>query len=654
MTKLKLIKSSSSKLNLPNVRSMKLGEAIGDNPFLRLYGIKKVERLSTPGFEKLASSGTERYLRLQQIRLIKLQKLGDADRFWKVAMNLLRKSKALRMLALRNVKPNWYKELQFERIEKELQRLNGICYRPDDCFEIKRTSLPKPDGTLRWINDPGVAWRCYLWMLNLMVHYWTNPRLFEDQHGHRIGKGSVSCWKQILTKVVKARFIYEFDYMKFHDRINRKYLAEALIRFGFPMEVTQKLLHLSASYVKRTDEKDPLRLQILGDRYLYHHYYRGVIQGSNIAALLALVVLEDLKVYYLKRGKYIGYADDGMLYGDDPNVVQEWLEKLRTPESGVAQKEEKSGWVKWNNEWVKPLSFLGLTYVGSERKVYANTHSGKRDVMAWDREGNVTDTMIKEALDFLRSEGKYTEYSTSDRERFASSKTLTHWNGMPYLGLLTSLVWSGRRGGYMDEKTARDSEFKYSKGSLVDLFYKEGIEQFSQNWNLISASSISYQLLGSIMKANHLLSRRQIKPHKASKPPGTLKVGSGGMMVWMRDEWMALGVSLEMGKDMVPSMSKAPTPVALNGMVDEHDLTEFKQANWFLIKFHGDEASKREMEARMEMARGMVSRIGGAKPGKPGTKGPTVMLASKPARNPNHPITKLITNVMLLVKAYRA
>jgi len=32
-------------------------------------------------------------------------------------------------------------------------------------------------------------------------------------------------------------------------------------------------------------------------------------------------------VYYLKKGKYIGYADDGILYGDDPNMVQEWLEK---------------------------------------------------------------------------------------------------------------------------------------------------------------------------------------------------------------------------------------------------------------------------------------------------------------------------------------
>lgn len=55
----------------------------------------------------------------------------------------------------------------------------------------------------------------------------------------------------------------------------------------------------------------------------YHHMYRGVVQGSNIAGLLGLIVLEHLGVYDLKKGKYLGYADDGILYGDDESVVEE-------------------------------------------------------------------------------------------------------------------------------------------------------------------------------------------------------------------------------------------------------------------------------------------------------------------------------------------
>lgn len=148
---------SSSKLNLPNVLAIKLGKVIGLNPFLNLFGIQKVERISSPEFIQMNSNKMERYIKFQQIRLMRLREEGEPERFWKVALNILEKSKAFRMLALRNVKPNWYKEMKFEEVKRQMRKLNGICYRPDPCFEINRRSIPKPDGSLRWINDPGIA-----------------------------------------------------------------------------------------------------------------------------------------------------------------------------------------------------------------------------------------------------------------------------------------------------------------------------------------------------------------------------------------------------------------------------------------------------------------------------------------------------------------
>jgi len=70
--------------------------------------------------------------------------------------------------------------------------------------------------------------------------------------------------------------------------------------------------------------------------------YRGVVQGSNIAGLLGLIMLEDLGVYKLTKGKYLGYADDGLLYGDSPEVLEEWREKLDEGK-GVLEKASKSG-----------------------------------------------------------------------------------------------------------------------------------------------------------------------------------------------------------------------------------------------------------------------------------------------------------------------
>lgn len=93
--------------------------------------------------------------------------------------------------------------------------------------------------------------------------------------------------------------------------------------------------------MRGTDPEDPLRLEMIPGFDIFH-YYRGVIQGSNIAAYLGLLVLEDLGVYNLEKGKYIGYADDGLLFSNDEGVVEEWKSKLGGL-SGVEPKPEKSG-----------------------------------------------------------------------------------------------------------------------------------------------------------------------------------------------------------------------------------------------------------------------------------------------------------------------
>ncbi|CAO3674994.1 unnamed protein product [Rhizopus stolonifer] len=142
-------------------------------------------------------------------------------------------------------------------------------------------------------------------------------------------------------EVIPSKYIYEFDYTKFHDLIDRRALANALVIFGFPMYVARTLIHLNSPYVRGANPDDPMRLEMVPG-WSFHHMYRGVVQGSNIAGLLGLIMLEDLGVYKLKLGKYIGYADDGLLYGDDPGVLEEWRSKLDA-DKGVLEKAAKSG-----------------------------------------------------------------------------------------------------------------------------------------------------------------------------------------------------------------------------------------------------------------------------------------------------------------------
>lgn len=320
---------------------MALGPRIGEDAYLDIFGLKKVIRRGKPVMTAGPNSRLERYVMNQQRYLWKLQRRGRVDLFWKTAERLLRSSKAFRLLALRNVKPNWYKDTDWKKVQRWMIELNHICYRPSETYEITRTNIPKKDGGIRYINDPGVPWRCYLWMWNLMLHYFANPKLNENQHGHRAGKGAATCWKQILTEVVNANYIYEFDYMKFHDLITRTGTAQALLRFGFPEEIARKLVHLCSPYVKGSDPDDPVRMAMSDEFGMFHHYYRGVVQGNNIAAMLGMIVLEDMEVYDLEHGKYIGYADDGILYGESELVMEEWKSKL-DPLKGTYPKEAAS------------------------------------------------------------------------------------------------------------------------------------------------------------------------------------------------------------------------------------------------------------------------------------------------------------------------
>lgn len=245
-------------MRLPNISNISFNPKKLD-PYLYSFGLK-VNAENRAVTEKGPFTEVNEYLNRQWARLERLSRNND-PKFWKLADHLIRSSKSLRMLALSNVRPGWYKDYSEEQIYRELRKLNGICYRPDKCFEIIRTPIPKPDGGVRFINNPGIAYRMYLWMMNQTYGVWFNHRINKSQHGHRKGRGSVTCWKEILDQVNKYDYIYEFDYKKFHDMINRRVLMKALMEAGVPDQQVVKLVNLQSAYCKGTDSSDPMRMQ---------------------------------------------------------------------------------------------------------------------------------------------------------------------------------------------------------------------------------------------------------------------------------------------------------------------------------------------------------------------------------------------------------
>lgn len=613
------------KFNIPNICGMTLGPKLGFDSFLLRFGIKKRSRgksVFLPG----ENGRLERYLKRQQVRLGKLS-LKNRVHYWRLASLLLKRSKGFRILALQNVRPNWYKDMRLIDIERCFEQLNGICNRPDDTFEIHRHVLPKPDGGKRYINAPTLEWRLYLWMWNLMIHYFIGHRIYENQHGHRPGKGTVSAWKVILEEVINAKYIFEFDYMKFHDLIDRRALANALVRQGFPIYVARKLIHFCSAYAKGANEDDPMRLEMVPG-WKYHHMYRGVVQGSNIAAYLGLIMLEDLGVYKLKKGKYIGYADDGLLYGDSPEVLEEWKSKL-DENKGVVMKEAKSRWIKYEGMWLHNLKFVGKEFT-KDGMIRAATHSGRVKEMKWESRWD-------EAVDLLSLRTSLPDQSFYGGNRPKKS-TLTWKNGMKYYGLLTAIIWGGRS---EDGEVVQDFELKGIDRSWLTFCR-------NSNMDISNVSSYAVKWLSQMLKWRAELSSRPKRASRGFKPVTQYRFALGGWMVGAKgvkltqsadateagmnrvnqkfksssnDKIIGHTVKQPLGWDLMPSWSKAPTPVwkkpEWKTMIpptkeDQLKLIEFAKKNRDLTKDYIFEAKSRvepNTNSRLEWIPPKGSRI---------------------------------------------
>lgn len=222
------------KFLIPNISAIRFGKKVLDNVLIKFGLERNLHR------EKIISKGPNSQANYILGRLVlRLRRLRDSNKnaeFWSLSNLALRKSKYLRALALRNVRPNWYKDMRLSKVLLTLEKLNGICHRPPKTFEIKRTSIPKEDGSKRFINAPELEWRLYLWMVNYFLGIYLENKLNKYQFGHRHGRGAVDAWKKIFELFNRYENIYEFDFKGFHDNIDRKFLIKSLKNQGISDE----------------------------------------------------------------------------------------------------------------------------------------------------------------------------------------------------------------------------------------------------------------------------------------------------------------------------------------------------------------------------------------------------------------------------------
>lgn len=110
-------------------------------------------------------------------------------------------------------------------------------------------------------------------------------------------------------------------------------------------------------------------------RELELEFEGGVPQGAPTSPLLSIIAL--IRTVLAKDITKM-YADDGVKASSEDNWKPFKSNDEFWEETGIKVHPDKSGWVKKDGKWLKPLKFLGLEYHGDTDTLLASTRKGSR------------------------------------------------------------------------------------------------------------------------------------------------------------------------------------------------------------------------------------------------------------------------------------
>lgn len=179
----------------------------------------------------------------------------------------------------------------------------------------------------------------------------------------------------MLTKVVKSRYIYEFDLKGFFDSVPVRPVVRFLEKHGLSYRMANFILLLSQKPPQLPADRKLDETAAMAKEFFYTvpgkpprrpvvdpGYYWGELlgfpQGANISPFLSIIslIIKGNPTF----ARILMYADDGLFYSNKrftPQDVEDFFGEL-----GLTVQPTKSGWIRENYKWVKPLKFLGLVY----------------------------------------------------------------------------------------------------------------------------------------------------------------------------------------------------------------------------------------------------------------------------------------------------
>lgn len=217
-----------------------------------------------------------------------------------------------------------------------------------------RVEIPKP-GTAetRPLTVPCKAQRVRMKAINILLR----PLIMDhaiEQHGFRPHCGVHTCWETLLPLLHSNLYAWEFDYRKFYDSLSFDAINTTLEAAGFTQSLIAELTphkYREGGTIKEID--------------------KGILQGFPTSPLISILVLQHYEAYKSRDYTYLGYADDGLIFGNEETIIT--LLENKVAKAGLTLKPAATKLIK-TPDTLTPFTFLGLHYDG--QTLTLNTRSG--------------------------------------------------------------------------------------------------------------------------------------------------------------------------------------------------------------------------------------------------------------------------------------
>lgn len=465
------------------------------SPIFSHYGIKK--RIDTKiSVEKYRNNQINRYMEHQIMRLDR--NIANPKLYWRIAELCMKRSNCFRVCAINHVFPQWHRRQSLNFILAVNRKVSKIINKGIWDLDYRRVYIPKGEKGYRPLGVPTPEWRIYLHMWANFLNHFLKPRLDENQHGFLTGKGTLTCWKAILSKkVMEHKYVKEWDFKSFFNTLNLTKLEFEMQKHQIPFKICDYFRYLNESQIKwcqfiqeeesyelaripqygiyrsmdlweehilNPEADDALSLSDFSSEYfedaiLQTYNMRGVPQGSPTSPIMGNIIMN----LWLKSDRWnkIAYADDSIGWSNTK------CDDVPPVNSGIEINPEKSGWIKYNNRHIKPLKFLGLCWDG--KNMWADTRKGSKLKLTNEIKNllNLIDKTreklymtYEEALDYL-----------SNKESINISGTsvdVVHWEKwfkMKIAGWIQSRLYLGE---WANPDINQCFKFVYQRGSWCD------------------------------------------------------------------------------------------------------------------------------------------------------------------------------------------